>query len=670
MLRAFIAALLVAAMLSCGDDARAQSPPALAQQETAQSLFEAGMAAHRAQDFERSASLFYRTLEALRAQGRAETADDGLVSAYLASALDRTDHAQTDAAFRRALTLLSRASDPTPYLETANAWLSRLHRLTRNDDGAAVAEELVRYLERSGVPDQARIAGMNIAADYLSTIERKEDADKVIERVAPLLEATTPRAARIRGIARVGMARASQRDGRMNDFNTQIEGGIADLRRALPESSSLLAAALNLRGKMLFEDGLYGEALPLFVEATSLEPDDLDIYIEAASLKARVLSRMERNDDALATVEKLVADVERKTGAESRLAFAARLDRVEMLMNAGRRTDSLKALEAESERLGGKADAMLAAQYFDRLAAIELADEDFASAARSAEKAIEAYRTALPNVPLLQLEPMRKRATASEGLNDDAYADRVFRELIDLSVRLYRPEHPEVARDLNAYAMYLQVAGRWEEAEGLLRRAVKGLERAYSATGLKYAYGLNNLANVLARTANRQEALRLLEQALAIVGDTQDRADVRALLRLNYANSLNLLDRPDDALTVLQKIRDELPIIRDKPERHALNADMIGVMSLARLGRLGDSWRAGVQTLEKMQIRTKEDAQNVVNLLLQMGDVARRADDPAKALAATDKAAEVMSVHGVQTNQLWREWAQVSLPSLWRLGEP
>jgi hypothetical protein len=71
-----------------------------------------------------------------------------------------------------------------------------------------------------------------------------------------------------------------------------------------------------------------------------------------------------------------------------------------------------------------------------------------------------------------------------------------------------------------------------------------------------------------------------------------------------------------------------------------------------------------------MQIRTKEDAQNVVNLLLQMGDVARRADDPAKALAATDKAAEVMSVHGVQTNQLWREWAQVSLPSLWRLGEP
>ena len=670
MFRACIAALLYVAAF-CGEVARAQTPAASpAQQESAQSLFEAGLAAFRAKDFQRSADLLYRTLEALRQQGRAETADGGLVSAYLANALDRTDHAQTDQAYRRALTLLSRAADLSPYIETANAWLTRLHRLKRGEEGAEIAEELVRLLERKGVSDEARIAGMNIAADYFSTIEQKEIADKVIERVGPLLEAKTPRAARIRGIARLGIARASQRDGRVSNFASQIEGAIDDFRRALPQSSKLLASALNLRGKMLFEEGLYGEALPLFAESSSLETDDLNVYIEAASLRARVLNRMERNDEALETVERLVADIERKTGADSRVSFAARLDRVEMLMNAGRRAQSLKALEAERDRLGGKADAMLAAQYFDRLSAIELAEEDFTESAKNAENAIDAYRTALPHVPLLQLEPMRKRATASEGLRDPAYADRAFRELLDLSVRIYRPDHPEVSRDLNAYANYLLIAGRLDEAEALLRRALVGLERGYGAAGQKYAYGLSNLANVISRTGRNEEAAALLEKAILIIGDAQDRAETRAILRMNYANALNFLGRAQESLKIIDQIREDLPNMGEKRDRYDVSANMIGVMSLAHLGRLEDAWNEGVKTFKRIPVRTKEDAQNGVNLLLQMADVARRAGDDKNALAATGEASKLMTSQGVETDKLWREWAQVSLPSLWRLGNP
>jgi tetratricopeptide (TPR) repeat protein len=670
MLRAQAAAALLVAALACGDPAHAQSQTHPPEQESAQSLFDEGRAAAQAQDYQRSAELFYRTLEALRRQGRAESADDGLVSAYLANALDRTDHPQADQAYRRALTLLTHAADPALFIETANAWLTRLHRLNRNEEGAAIAEELVRLLERDGIPDEARIAGMNIAADYLSTIERKESADKVIERIGPRLEAVTPRAARIRGIARLGIARASQRDGRVSDFATQIEGVIDDLRRAMPVTSKLLGAALNLRGKMLFEEGLYGEALPIFEEASNVELDDLDIYIEAASLRARVLNRMERNDEALAVVERLVADVERKTGADSRLSFAARLDRVEMLMNAGMRSQSLKALETERDRLGGKADAMLAAQYFDRLAAIELAEEDFAESAKNAERAIDAYRQALPHVPLLQLEPMRKRATASEGLRDPAYADRVFRELIDLSVRIYRPDHPEVSRDLNAYGNYLLIAGRLDEAEALLRRALVGLERGYGLTGQKYAFGLSNLANVVSRGGRYAESASLLEEALNIVGDAHNRAEARAVLRINYANALNLLGRPQDSLRVIAAIHADLPHMGDKRDRYAASADMIGVMSLAHIGRLEDAWNEGVKTLKRIPVRTKEDAQNGVSLLLQMADVARRAGDDRNALNATAEASKLMTAQGVETDYLWRQWAQVALPSLWRMGNP
>jgi hypothetical protein len=105
-------------------------------------------------------------------------------------------------------------------------------------------------------------------------------------------------------------------------------------------------------------------------------------------------------------------------------------------------------------------------------------------------------------------------------------------------------------------------------------------------------------------------------------------------------------------------------------ERHAVNADMITVMTLAHLGRLDDSWREGARTFERLPIRTKEDAQNGVSLLLQMADVARRGGDDKNALAATAEAAKLMTSQGVETDRLWREWAQVSLPSLWRMGHP
>ena len=70
-----------------------------------------------------------------------------------------------------------------------------------------------------------------------------------------------------------------------------------------------------------------------------------------------------------------------------------------------------------------------------------------------------------------------------------------------------------------------------------------------------------------------------------------------------------------------------------------------------------------------MRIRTKEDARNGVNILLQMADVARRAGDDANALAASKEASRLMVAERVETDRLWREWAQISLPSLWRLGQ-
>jgi tetratricopeptide (TPR) repeat protein len=659
--------LLVAAMAAGGAQAQTPEPaqsttPAQEASPDVQSLYTEGGTALSQGANERAAKALYGALQALQQQGRGVSADAGLILGYLADALARMSHPQTDDAYKEALFLLERAADPNMFIRTTDAFLRRHHQLGRKDEGAEVALRAIAHLANKGVDDESRINGLNVVMEYFTATDRKAEADKAFETLAPLLDATSPRAARYRGMARAALARASKKDGRLNDFVQQIEGAIEDLRRAPHENATILGAVLTTRGQSLFEEGLYLQALPILAEAAALlagDADNAEVYVQAVSLQARLLNRIERDQEALDLIDKLLAEVERSSGADSRIASAARIDKAEMLMKAGRRAEAVIILDAEHKRLGGEADPFIAAQYLDKLAGIQIEEEAFSDAAKNAERAIEIFKQAIPEVPVLQIEPMRKRALASEGMVDAAYADRAFRELIDLSVRVYQPEHPEVARDLNAYAMFLQVEGRWDEAEGLMRRAVKGLERAYGATGLKYAYGLE-----------RVDIHRVQICALTIAGDAPDRAGMRALLRLNYANALNLLGRPEEALAILQKIRDELPIIRDKPERHALNADMMSVMSLARLGRLEDSWSAGAKLLDQMQIRTKEDAQNVVNLLLQMGDVARRADDPGNALAATKKAAEVMAVHGVETNYLWRELAQVSLPSLWRMGHP
>jgi tetratricopeptide (TPR) repeat protein len=652
--------------------AQAQSPPPVAAPDL-QSLFDEGRTALREGEHERAAQTLYSALQALQKLGRGASVDAGLILAHLARALEYINNPQTDEAFTEALILLERAADPDVFIHTSNAFLHRHYKLDRKDEGRTLAQRIISRLTQSGVTDEARLNGLNIVVDYFSATDRKNDADKALETLGPLLEATTPRAARIRGIARIGLARASRDDGRLNDFVRESDGAIDDLRRALPESAALLGGTLSMRGKMLLDEGLYLQALPRFAEAAAVlanAPGSEQDFVEASALQARMLSRIERSQEALELIDSLVGQVDKRHGVGSRLWAAIRLDRVEMLMNTDKREEAVRQLNEISEQMGGAADHFIAGQYFDRLAAIEIAEENYTAAAQAAERSIAAYREGFPDAPALQLEPMRKRAHASEGLLDTAFGDRAFRELIDLSVRIYRPEHPEVARDLNAYATFLQIAGRLDEAEGLLRRAVLRLERAYGSTGQKYAYGLNNLAQILSMRGRHGEAAQWLERAITIVGDVADQAEIRAILRMNYANALNFLGRADEALAILKRIQDDLPQMGGRRERHAVNADMITVMTLAHLGRLDDSWREGARTFERLPIRTKEDAQNGVSLLLQMADVARRGGDDKNALAATAEAAKLMTSQGVETDRLWREWAQVSLPSLWRMGHP
>lgn len=502
--------------------------------------------------------------------------------------------------------------------------------------------------------------------------QSENDADQVVNAQRLLPEATTPQGARVRGMARLRIARASRDDGRLADFAREIDEVIVDLRQAQPEATNALGVALNMRGKMLHEEGLYLQALPQFEEAAGYlagHPDSEPDYVEAMSLQAFMLSRIERYGEAIDLSDRLIADVEMRHAPDTRMWASTHFDRIEILMSAGKWDEAIKQLSSVRAAIGSNVETFIAGRYFDSLAGIEIELKKYAEAAKSAERAIQIFQTAMPETPAQQLEPMRKRARASEGMFDSAFTDRAFSDLIALSVRVYHADHPEVARDLNAYGNFLDHTGRLEEAEALFRRAVVGLERAYGGTGQKFLYGLNNLANAITRNGRSEEAAQLLERGLEIIGNVPGQAETRALLRANYAGTLNLLGREKEALEVVLLIRNELSALGQKGERYALAADMVSVSSLASLGQLKESWRAGAQALDRIYVRTNEDAVNSVILLLQMSDVARRGGDAKNAWAATSGAAKLMAEYRIETSQRWRELAERSVPLLWQLSQ-
>jgi len=81
----------------------------------------------------------------------------------------------------------------------------------------------------------------------------------------------------------------------------------------------------------------------------------------------------------------------------------------------------------------------------------------------------------------------------------------------------YRPNDPEVARELNNLATLLDTTNRLVDAEPLMRRALAITEASYGPDHPKVAVGLNNLALLLLKATNRSvEAAPLLRRALAI----------------------------------------------------------------------------------------------------------------------------------------------------------
>ena len=247
------------------------------------------------------------------------------------------------------------------------------------------------------------------------------------------------------------------------------------------------------------------------------------------------------------------------------------------------------------------------------MAAIEKADGNYARAAEAAEQSLAIRREHFPEQPAFQLEAMRIRADVTGGIADIDYAERSHRELIALSEEIFPSKHPELARDLNAFAAFLGSLRRYDEAEAIERRGRRypqdGLWRGGRQIRLR---PLTTSRVSSSSTARRRKRSGFIRQAVAIIDRLPDQEDFRALARLNLASALSVARQYEEALAVAEE-----SIAMHKPlpplaQRRLGALYGIKMQALAGLDRAKEAVAAGREMVATALGDTYEDASNLV----------------------------------------------------------
>ena len=650
--------------------ARAQEMSATQSAADALALYNEGRKKLTEGDYTGASTALYESLEKLRAEGRGASADAGLVAGFLANALEKLDHPQTDQAWSLAFNLLERAANPSRFIDAASGLLRRTSMRGSVEEAEKIIARLMQRVDVEGVSDNARIDALNIAMSHYSRSNQKSASDALLMAHGIRLNGETPEALEIRGLARLRRATDAYRDGKLSAFEEEIEAALSDIRRTLPKSARDLGSALTLSAKMRMKEGAYARAILDAEEAAtvfqSIKVEDL--FQEARIIQIRILERVGRSREALDLARELNARYTANENRDVNFAALLRLLVIEMVA-ANRRIAEARALLAQERTLlDGLDDKVPLGLFHDRVAELDLLESDFAAAARSAELALETLRVARPDDKAILLEAMRKRASATEGLRDRAYGDRAHRELIELSSILFHDAHPEYARDLDAYAGFLESEGRRLEAYGLRRRSIAALERAYGENGVKVAFALNNLASLLGAIGNSEEAVASLKRAITIMGDAPDYASRRLVMRANLANSLIDLGRTEEAMVQIARARAESSYLGPESEGFLSTVDMVEMLALDAIGRTGDAYRKGEIIVSNAKVTARDEASNLMVIHLRMAQMAQKLGDDNLALKSAGLGANLLTSERIETDTKWRVLAETTLPSLWRLG--
>jgi serine/threonine-protein kinase len=113
-------------------------------------------------------------------------------------------------------------------------------------------------------------------------------------------------------------------------------------------------------------------------------------------------------------------------------------------------------------------------------------------------------------------ESLHALALLLHKTGDDAAAEPLVREAVDIQLRVFGEEHEETLKGLNNLASFLEAKGELGPAETLYRRILEAKRRVLGKEHEDVARGLNNLARLLYGKGDLAAAEPLYREALAI----------------------------------------------------------------------------------------------------------------------------------------------------------
>jgi tetratricopeptide (TPR) repeat protein len=368
----------------------------------------------------------------------------------------------------------------------------------RNAEAAELYQQAIEKSEKSrGHKDFYAADFTWLAALSLGQQKRWPEAEAKLNESLDMLEDTLPKDDPFIGHNLAELAACIQSEGRLADAERDYRGAMDILDRTEPDATF---EAIDYRvgfAVLLSDIGKYSEAETLFRRA-----------LEAMAKRAGT------NDRRYASIQLKLAELLQRTG---KTEAAAALNK-----EGGKALESVPVGPGVSEAAGLSERGLIALNARDYLQAETLLRQALAIDDGKTDRDLE-LSTILNNLGL-----------TLQNVGRFTESERYLRRALDLDLKIYGPDHVNVADVmLNIAANYKQ-RGHSQEALPLARRAVDIYEIHYGKENPKVAIGLNDVAAMLVDLQRWDEAEELQRRAVAIDEKNAGLESEDVIARLNY----------------------------------------------------------------------------------------------------------------------------------------
>jgi eukaryotic-like serine/threonine-protein kinase len=306
-----------------------------------------------------------------------------------------------------------------------------------------------------------------------------------------------------------------------------LDQGAERIARELAREPEVQAAVMDAIAEVDLGLGRYDAAEPLLLRSLALRRriSGADSLATAESLEHLAELQGERSDQAGAESHlRQALAIRRRRQGDGDLAVAKTLNRLgKTLVEKGVSPEVSPAIEAlyrEALAIARRAEGpagLTGAETLLALADLERAQGHFAGAESRFREGLDIERRVLGDRdPRLWRDRTRLGNTLIEA-GKYKEAEAILRQCLAVQQKLLGREHPDVASALNglAVAIHLQ-GGRYTESEALEREVLALTRAQYGPTHWRVAEALCNLATDLAGQSRNDEAVPLYEEALGI----------------------------------------------------------------------------------------------------------------------------------------------------------